>query len=67
MIPDICVQPRGSNMIMMSDFIPMAFESFERISVGLRAHTGIMAPMIVPDMIVRVVAGPMDIDQEISK
>jgi hypothetical protein len=45
----------------------MAFESFERISVGLRAHTGIMAPMIVPDMIVRVVAGPMDIDQEISK
>src|SRR5229473_5402900 len=35
-ILDICVQQRGSNTIMMSDFTPMAFGSFGRI----RAFSG---------------------------
>jgi hypothetical protein len=52
---------------MMSDFIPMAFESFGRTSFGLKAQTSMTALTVVPEVIVRLVEGPMDIDQEISK
>src|ERR1700682_27313 len=66
-ILDICVQRRGSNTIMMSDFIPTAFESFGRTSVGLSAQTGIAAAIVASEMIVGVVDGWMDIEQEILK
>src|SRR5713101_10111558 len=66
-ILDICVQPRGSNTIMMSDFIPMAFGSFGRISAGLSAQTSIAAAIVVSEIIVRFVHGLMDIEQEMSK
>src|SRR5882757_8962957 len=60
----ICVQRRGSNTIMMSDFTPMAFGSFGRISFGLRAQTIIAAPIVVPEIIVGFVHDLMDIVQE---
>jgi hypothetical protein len=66
-IPDICVRRHGSNTIMMSDFIPMAFESFGRISAGLGAQTSIMATIVASEMIVRVVDSRMDIEQGILK
>src|SRR5258705_12194132 len=66
-ILDICVRRRGSNTIMMSDFIPTAFESFGRTSVGLSAQTGVAAAIVASEMIVGVVDSLMDIEQEILK
>src|SRR6266568_7153377 len=64
-IPDICVRRRGLNTIMMSDSIPMAFESFGRTSVGLRMQTSIIAAIVASEIIVRVVDSW--IEQEILK
>src|SRR5712664_312929 len=66
-ILDICVRRRGSNTIMMSDFIPMAFESFGRTSVGLSAQATIAAAIVASEMIAGVVDGRIDIEQEILK
>jgi hypothetical protein len=52
---------------MMSDFTPTAFGSFERISFGLSAQAIIAAPIVVPEIIVRIVHDLMDIRQEMSK
>jgi hypothetical protein len=45
----------------------MVFESFGRTSFGLKAQTSMTAPTVASEVIVRVIDGPMDIDQEISK
>jgi hypothetical protein len=45
----------------------MAFESFAKISFGLRAQTIIAALIVVLEIIVRFVHGLMDIEQEMSK
>src|SRR5882724_4572488 len=66
-IPDICVRRRGSNTIMMSDFIPMAFEWFGRTSAGWRAQKSITTAIVASEMILRVVDSRMDIEQEMLK
>ena len=66
-ILDICVRRRGSNTIMMSDFIPMAFESFGRTSVGWSAQAGIAEAIAASEMIVGIVDRRMDIEQGILK
>jgi hypothetical protein len=45
----------------------MAFESFGRTSVGLSAQIGIAAAIVASEMIVGVVDGLIDIEQEILK
>jgi hypothetical protein len=66
-ILDICVRRRGSNTIMMSDSIPMAFEWFGRISVGLRTQKSITAAIVASEIIVGIVDRRMDIEREILK
>jgi hypothetical protein len=45
----------------------MAFESFGRTSVGWSAQAGIAAAIAASEMIVGVVDGRIDIEQEILK
>jgi len=45
----------------------MAFESFGRTSFDLKAQTSMTALTVALEVIVRVIDGPMGIDQEISK
>jgi hypothetical protein len=45
----------------------MAFESFGRTSVGLSAQTSVAAAIVASEMIVGVVDGRIDIEQEILK